>query len=357
MTVVDQTDGILPGPDPAPVRELPFHRMALISGQHSWWRTLAGTGVVLVGALILGLVVLGAFGIAMAVLGELTGAESMHVWDGIGETGATLLALAVVIPAVFLAARWVQRRPAGTVSSVAGRLRWRWLGLCLALAVVPIAGLFLIDFLLGGYEGMTWVGLPSFLLGLAVICSLVPFQAAAEEYAFRGWLIQAVGAHVRSPWIAVLPQSVLFAAAHGWGTPWGFAELAVFGLVMGLVTIRTGGLEAAIALHLLTNLAAFGVSAGIVGGLDSDETAADMDWIAAAVSIPIMLLYAVVVLWMAHRRRISAVSTTSQETHAYSQTPGPHAQTSPGHQTPPPVQASSHDKASPTTGEPESDDS
>ncbi|CAO0830891.1 hypothetical protein SMICM17S_10210 [Streptomyces microflavus] len=35
---------------------------------------------------------------------------------------------------------------------------------------------------------------------------------------FRGWLTQAVGAFFfRSPWFAVIPQAVLFAAAHGWG--------------------------------------------------------------------------------------------------------------------------------------------
>ncbi|MET9522895.1 CPBP family intramembrane glutamic endopeptidase [Streptomyces coeruleorubidus] len=47
----------------------------------------------------------------------------------------------------------------------------------------------------------------------------------------------------------MIPQAVLFAAAHGWGTKWGFIGLLVFGGVCGWLTIRTGGLEAAVALH------------------------------------------------------------------------------------------------------------
>ncbi|MEU6177479.1 DUF6223 family protein [Streptomyces coeruleorubidus] len=100
-----------------------------------------------------------------------------------------------------------------------------------------------------------------------------------------GWLTQAVGAFFRSPWFAVIPQAVLFAAAHGWGTKWGFIGLLVFGGVCGWLTIRTGGLEAAVALHALNNLLAFGVAAAFVDGLSSDETAADSPWQLALVDV------------------------------------------------------------------------
>ncbi|MDG4866067.1 hypothetical protein P8605_48740, partial [Streptomyces sp. T-3] len=57
-----------PGPDPlepapapypqtAPPPELPYHRLALSSGRHRWWRPLAGTGVVVVGVALAALVV------------------------------------------------------------------------------------------------------------------------------------------------------------------------------------------------------------------------------------------------------------------------------------------------------------
>lgn len=131
---------------------------------------------------------------------------------------------------------------------------------------------------------------------------LVPFQAAAEEYAFRGWLLQAVGSWFRSPWMAITPQALLFATAHGWGTVWGFTDLVVFGVVTGWLTIRTGGLEAAIALHMLNNLVSMSIAAAFAGAFASDDTAADMDWAAVAIDVPMVLLYATAVLWVTRRR-------------------------------------------------------
>ncbi|CAM5341473.1 hypothetical protein SGRIM128S_04708 [Streptomyces griseomycini] len=148
----------------------------------------------------------------------------------------------------------------------------------LPVALLALATVLLPDDGSASAEPAAWVGLRQFLTSLAVLAVFVPLQAAAEEYVFRGWLTQAVGAFLRSPWLAVLPQAALFATAHGWGTTWGFTDLLLFGLVTGWLTIRTGGLEAAIALHVLNNLLAFGVSAAVVDGLSSDDTAADASW-------------------------------------------------------------------------------
>lgn len=309
-----------PAPPPHPataVPPLPYHRLALVTGRHRWWRPLAGTALLLAGAVAASLVVLLAGEIAGAILDRPVDEDGFHVWGGIGETGMALLSLALLTPVVFAAAHWAQRRPAGTLSSVTGRLRWRWLGRCLMVALPLVAASSGIMLLLpesagGGSEatagGTEWAGWPDFLLGLALVCVLVPFQASAEEYAFRGWLTQAVGAWCRSPWVAIVPQALLFASAHGWGTPWGFADLVVFGLVAGVLTVRTGGLEAAIGLHVVNNLLAMGVSAAIAGALASEETAADLDRMAVGVDVVMLLGYAAIVLRLAARRRITAVS-------------------------------------------------
>jgi uncharacterized protein len=52
---------------------------------------------------------------------------------------------------------------------------------------------------------------------------------------------------------------VLFALAHGIGqSPPVFFDRLAFGLVAGVLVIATGGLEAAIAMHVLNNFVAFG---------------------------------------------------------------------------------------------------
>src|SRR5690606_30074484 len=100
-----------------------------------------------------------------------------------------------------------------------------------------------------------WVGWGDFLVPALIILLLVPFQAAAEEYVFRGWLQQAVGACTlenstkkvgralsvvfRTPWPGILIASVLFTGGHGY-TGWGMLDIFLFAVFMGWMTVRTG---------------------------------------------------------------------------------------------------------------------
>ncbi|MFI2762255.1 type II CAAX prenyl endopeptidase Rce1 family protein [Streptomyces echinatus] len=300
---------------PQLAEQLPYHRLARLSPRYGAWRPLVGT-LVLAGTYLITLVVLMA--VFVAVGSGMGYEEDVDGWPEFGpvaDTAMGLFAIAAGIPVVLLTVRWIGGRRAGTVSSVAGRLRWRWLMSCV-LTAVPIVALSMGAMLLlpddGGGAESRWVGWAAFGRALALLVVLVPLQAAAEEYVFRGWLTQTAGAFLRSPWAAFLPQAVLFAAAHGWGTPWGFADLVVFGACAGWLTWRTGGLEASVALHTVNNLLAFGASAAVVGGLASDETAADANWQVVALDVLSIVLYTAAVTWWLRRRRLERTAPAPQ---------------------------------------------
>ncbi|MFG2195946.1 CPBP family intramembrane glutamic endopeptidase [Streptomyces sp. NPDC048639] len=237
--------------------------------------------------------------------------DGSPTWGVVGDAAVGLLGFGLIIPVVLLTTRWVGRRPAGTVSSVSGRVRWRWLMVCLAVALpVSVGTLIMMATLASDTGGTNDVEMASpsvFLLGLAMAWILVPFQAAGEEYMYRGWLLQAAGSWLRSPWIAMVPQALLFAASHGWGTPWGFIDLTVFGLVTAFLAIRTGGIEAGIALHVFNNVLAMSIAALSADGLVPKETAADMGWLKLAADGPMVVLYALFVLWLFRRRDLDRV--------------------------------------------------
>ncbi|GAA3368187.1 hypothetical protein GCM10020367_05520 [Streptomyces sannanensis] len=312
--------------------------MARYAAFHRWWRPLLGTLMLVCGSVLVTVF----FYILADELGRAAGYPELPDGDvDFGPVLGTALDLAFIaldLPLVLLAVRWVGGRPAGTVSSVAGRPRWRWLAWCLlaavpAMVLLPVVAIFLPEEQGGAGAAGVWVGWQTFLLSLAMLVALVPLQAAAEEYVFRGWLLQAAGSFVRSPLVAVLPQAVLFAAAHGWGTAWGFTDLVFFGLAAGWLTIRTGGLEASIALHVMNNLLAFGLSAAFADGLASDETAADAPWQLALADMSAVLLYAAIVLWLARRRSPLNVSPPVPAPAApylpYPQAPGPYGPSAP----------------------------
>ena len=291
-----------------PAPRTPYHRLARTAA-HRWWRAPLGTAFILAAGVGLALLVYAAFTMAALIAGRPDGPDGMPALGDLGELALSFLAIAALLPAVLGAARWVQSRPAGSLSSVTGRLRGGWLLTCVPVAVVAIVLVLGVATVLPGpdEESGAWAGWGPFGAATVVLLLVVPVQAAAEEYLMRGWVLQAFGTALRGPWIPIALQAVIFAALHGWGTPWGFADLVVFGVVAGWLTVRTGGLEAAIVLHVVNNLLGSVILAAY-GDLAQTETAADLPWQLVALDVPILVGYAVVISWLARRRGLATVS-------------------------------------------------
>ncbi|MCQ9369295.1 CPBP family intramembrane metalloprotease [Brevibacterium sp. 91QC2O2] len=186
---------------------------------------------------------------------------------------AAIVSIIPMLPAVWLATWLVWRRPPGTLSSVFGRLRWAWLGRAIgwaALIIVPVLVLqlgFDAQFAPegpgatgGGTDGDTasagGAGLGRALLMIVLTLLLAPVQSATEEYVFRGFLGQLVGSWLKHPAWAILLPLPLFVFGHLYDWT-GLADVAVFAVVAGWLCYRTGGLEAAIAVHIVNNVSVF----------------------------------------------------------------------------------------------------
>ncbi|WP_405063982.1 CPBP family intramembrane metalloprotease [Kribbella sp. NBC_01505] len=296
-----------PAQVPQTVEPVSYDQLARVTGRHNWWRPIVGTFVLLGLGMVGIMLLIGPSEAIGAALDLPVDKDGMRVFGDIVTMALSLASLAILLPALALTLWWVQRRKWSSITSVTGRLRLPWLGRCFAVAAV-VFGISLGA--LAGVEALTnpdapsegsWVGWGTFALSIGMLVVLVPLQAAAEEFICRGWFLQAAGSLLRRPILIIIPQALLFAAAHGWGTPWGFADLTVFGLVLGWLTIRTGGLEAAIALHVTNNLVAMGIAAAYTGGLGSEETAADLPWHYALIDMTMTILFAILILQLAKR--------------------------------------------------------
>ncbi len=253
---------------------LTYERLARL-GLHRWWTPPAAVLAVVLVAVVT------ACGFAAAAL-TVTWAlgadidDSASIGSPLVDNILALASLALFIPVTLAVARLVQRRPAGTLHSVNGRVRWRWFAVCGCLAVV--VAILVMGVLVLVYDDGTELRLtinPWRFLGLSILLVvLVPLQAAGEEYAARGFLLQALGAYHR--WIGIVGSALAFTLLHGLGTWTGFVALFVGAVIWALLVIRTGGLEVSIAAHAATNLLAF-VATAATGGLDvvDDTTAAD----------------------------------------------------------------------------------
>ena len=188
------------------------------------------------------------------------------------------LALALLIPYSMLLQRLFYGVSPGSLHSVTGRIRFGVLGRTL----VVLGPLVLVAVAISATQGGTttsWTHgdlIAMFLSGLLVS----PLAAAGEEYGFRGLMFRVVGGWARSARAGlvagVVVTTVLFSLMHGTLDPYLLTSyLALFGS-MAIVTWRTGGLEVAVVLHSVYNLAlllATTLHLDVGGELDNRATA------------------------------------------------------------------------------------
>ncbi|GAA3720137.1 hypothetical protein GCM10022204_45350 [Microlunatus aurantiacus] len=291
--------------------ETPVEYPQLLRGPtRARWRPLA---TLLVFLALFAVLSVTPFLVAMAYA-AVTGVGDIELWmdeqlaeGAVTEPGGYLFlmfSLIILIPAAMLSIWAVHRIRPRFLSSVAGGLRWRWLLRC----VVVLAPLWVVYLTVSTIvdppqspRSTDWLAL--LIIGLL----LTPWQAAAEEYAFRGWLAQNIGAYFARPLVAFLVPTVIaaaaFAAAHGSPDPWILADLALFSVVASVMTWRTGGLEAAIVMHAVNNVG-IDIVVSAVGGFDESLVGAETTSspLSFAISAALSLIALGLVLWQARRR-------------------------------------------------------
>lgn len=217
---------------------------------------------------------------------------------------AAHLALASLIPASLVLVAWLHRvRPQWLVSVQPG-MRWRYLLVAAGIAVVVFNVV-----LVASEWGSNWQfsPQPGFWWFLVVIVLTSPLQAAAEEFLFRGYLMQALNLVIGGRWFSIVASALIFALFHGTQNLPLFLDRFGFGVLAGVLVLRTGGLEAAIAAHIVNNLLAFSY-AGLTSSIAEVKATQIIDWPAAGWDLAGFALYTVAALWLARRMRLATTT-------------------------------------------------
>ena len=244
------------------------HALSRIRGA---WRGIVAILLLVIGFLLLSIVI-GGVGIGIEIARGAVTLEQIN--SGLvpftpGVLLSTNVALALTIPlAMGLQRLFFGARP-GTLASVAGRLRWKWMGR-LALIIVPVWIVYIgASFLIEPVEFVAIDG--TVLIMIAIVILTTPLQAAGEEFGARGLIQRSAGSWFRNPVaafvVSTLIASSLFSLAHLAGDPWLIAYYFIFGVSMSLAARGTGGLEAPILIHATNNVLLF-LPAILLGQLD-----------------------------------------------------------------------------------------
>ena len=257
---------------PVPEHEYPTYPRRFIS--YRWFKPL------LVG-LLFAVLYLGS-NVAIVLLGALNqgGLESVMKIAGSYDTmdvssGPGILlnlgSLAVAIPLLALTALIVRDRPFSSYSSARGGWDWSVFGRMMLLAL-----------LVCGVPNLVWILLDhgplnnQFTIATFLLLTVMgPLQCIAEEYMFRGLLMQTFGGWFRIPVIAVVLQALIFMAMHPYNLTGKLTILAT-GCMMGLMAWISRGIEASSAIHIVNNMVAFYADGLGLGAIGSEVSTLDL---------------------------------------------------------------------------------
>jgi CAAX protease family protein len=270
------------------------------------WRLAVVLPAAVVGLVVLPvLVLLAAEGVA-----RLTGGSyRLDLTDGVSAADMLVinLGLAALIGWAALLARSLYGVRPRWLASTGPGLRWRWLGACVRMALVVWSLLLAVG--IAGSIAVRKAPVDAGVIAFVVVVVFTtPLQAAGEEYLFRGLLLQALGA-LRLPLaLCCALDGLLFAAAHLQFDPHLFADRTLLGVVLAYLAVKTGGLEVAIAIHSVYNVATL-IPAGFVDQVDQTLDPQGVTW---APLIIHGVLLAIIVPWIlaAARRRKRQTPTT-----------------------------------------------
>ena len=191
----------------------------------------------------------------------------------------------ILIPSLYIASKVIKDRPFSSYASSRGgwnfKLYFKALIIPLILYIIFMAA----DTAITGPKGTYQVSI-AFII---VILISVPLQSIAEEYIYRGFLMQTFGSWFKIPVLAIVLQAIIFALSHGYNSI-GLFETLVSGLGFGFFAWKTNGIEVSAAIHTANNFS-FGLF--VMLGLKASTSSPQLYDVAASVVFYI-IMYAII---------------------------------------------------------------
>ena len=277
-----------------------------LQGENKWWRYVLAVFLILFMGQILGSmpsVFLLVWVMTSGHLKTLTGSGSLPGVDLLVSFVALMLASVFFMLGIYLAMRFIHKRPFRTLITPVHPSAWGRLFQGFGAWFVLASLMSLLEARLYPGRYVWTLNLKAFIPFVFLALVLIPIQTSAEELFFRGYILQGVGLHYRNIWLLSAISGVLFMAPH-FLNPEASVNYPLMGLYyfsmgafLAYITLRDGRLELALGVHAANNLFSVLIANYTISALPSPSLFT-VNVLDATYSVPAALIGMGVFIWL-----------------------------------------------------------
>tara|TARA_Y100000739_G_scaffold154644_1_gene133426 strand:- start:15 stop:953 length:939 start_codon:yes stop_codon:yes gene_type:complete len=171
-----------------------------------------------------------------------------------------LLGFGGMLLGVFISAKLLHKNSIRELTTSRDKIDWSRVFYSFTIWGFITVPLILIDTTFISPENYQWnFNYNSFIILLAIVIVFIPIQTSAEEYLFRGYLMQGIGVVSGNRWLPLLFTSVAFGLMHYANPEIDKLGNMVYvfyigsGLFAGIMTLMDEGMELALGWHAANN--------------------------------------------------------------------------------------------------------
>ena len=172
-----------------------------------------------------------------------------------------LLAAVGILVGVFISTKLLHKNSIRELTTSREKIDWNRFFFAFLLWGTIVLFMYLPDILIFSPSDYEWNFKPvPFLILLFIALLMIPLQTSAEEYFFRGYLMQGLGIITGNRWVPLFFTSIAFGLVH-YANPevdqLGNAIFIIYigsGFIYGITTLMDEGLELSLGMHAANNI-------------------------------------------------------------------------------------------------------
>ncbi|WP_417887183.1 CPBP family intramembrane glutamic endopeptidase [Zunongwangia sp.] len=235
-------------------------------GRFQIWRYILGTIIIVLGMFVGQLPLVGAIMAKYGVYGMQQFSDEASLMKAL-DSNLTffliLLSFAVALLVLLFVVKVLHKQTITSLTTSRKKIDWRrfWFSFSV-IAVLNIVMVLVDCFIINPENYEFHFQLKPFLILTVIAIVMIPLQTSFEEYLFRGYLMQGIGANMRYKWVPLVITSVVFGGLH-YSNPevsqMGDLVMVTYigtGFMLGIMTLMDEGLELSLGFHSANNLVA-----------------------------------------------------------------------------------------------------